>query len=111
MLRLSRALFSDFSDTSRTLRPGHCVSPTLEWISCDDCTGVLPMWQTAHFLTGHGAIHLIPALRSLRRHTTHALLTGFSSPLITQTLLLAVATILFVLACLGLIVVGASYAH
>jgi hypothetical protein len=69
------------------------------------------MWQTAHFLSGHGAIHMIPALRALRRHVTHALMTGLSNPSTGQTLLLAAATILFVLACLGLIVVGASYAH
>jgi hypothetical protein len=68
------------------------------------------MWQTTHLLTGHGAIHLVPVLRSLRRHVTHTL-TGLSNPSVGETLLLAAATILFVLACLGLIVVGASYAH
>jgi hypothetical protein len=69
------------------------------------------MWQTAHLLTGHGAMHLFPLLRSMRRHLTHSLMTGLSNPSFAETLLLAAATIVFVLACLGLMVVGASYTH
>jgi hypothetical protein len=77
----------------------------------DDCTGVIPMWQNAHIFTGHSAIHSAFALRILPRHAWHALLTRLASPNVTQPALLAVATILFVLACLGLILVGSSYAH
>lgn len=65
------------------------------------------MWQTIHFHPGHGAMHLATLLRSMRRHVTHAWLTGLSNPSFAETLLLAAATILFVLACLGLIMVSA----
>lgn len=69
------------------------------------------MWQTTHFHTGHGAMHLATLLRSMHRHVRHALLTGLSNPSFAETLLLAAATILFVLACLGLMVVGAPSTH
>jgi hypothetical protein len=68
------------------------------------------MSHTAHLFTGHGAMHLAPALRSLRRFVVHRLSTA-PSPSTLETLLLAAATLLFVLACVGLTMVGASYAH
>jgi hypothetical protein len=68
------------------------------------------MWQTAHLFTGHGAMHLFPVLRSVRRFVAHRLSTA-PSPSTVEALLLAAATLLFVLACVGLTMVGASYAH
>jgi hypothetical protein len=69
------------------------------------------MWQTTHLFTGHSAIHLVPALRTLQRHAWHALQVKLADPVTIQALLLAMATILFVLACLGLILVGGTRAY
>lgn len=69
------------------------------------------MWHTTHLFSAHGAIHLTSACRLLHPQARHTLLTKLASPAAVQTLLLAAATLMFVLACLGLIVVGAVYAH
>ncbi|GGA01107.1 hypothetical protein [Dyella caseinilytica] len=69
------------------------------------------MWQTTHFFSDHGAIQLASELRALHHHVWHALLTRLANPAIVEPVLLAAATILFVLACLGLILVGGAYAH
>ncbi|GLQ98774.1 hypothetical protein [Dyella mobilis] len=69
------------------------------------------MWQTTHLFSGHGAFHLVPVLRAMHWPAMHALLTRLFSRAAMETLLLASATLLFVLACLGFILVTVSYAH
>jgi hypothetical protein len=79
--------------------------------SATTAQGFIPMWQTTHLLTGLSALQLVPLLRAMQRHARHAWLAKFSDPATTQTLLLTVATILFVLACVGLTLVGGVHAH
>ncbi|MBE1160936.1 hypothetical protein [Dyella acidiphila] len=69
------------------------------------------MRQITHLFSSHGATLYTPLLRALHRHPLHALLVKLTNPAIAQTLLLAGATLLFVLACLGLILVSAWYTH
>jgi hypothetical protein len=69
------------------------------------------MSQTTHLLGDHAAFHLVPVLRALHGQAMHALLTRLLSRAAAETLLLASATLLFVLACLGFILVSVSYAH
>jgi hypothetical protein len=73
--------------------------------------GFISMWHTPHLPIGHSAHQLGALLRAMHRQAWHALLTKLADPTTVQTLLLAMATIMFVLACVGLTFVGEFHAH
>ena len=88
------------------------LNPAFAGIDADvHGSGVVAMWHITHLFGGHGHAHLAPFSRRSHGHPLHALLARLSTPAAVQMLLLAGATLLFVLACLGLILVGAAHAH